>query len=283
MRMNLLVNDRPRRRVRAVVVVACAMLGACLPVVAQDSPPAGNGNGISVAGAGEVKAKPNVVEINATVAGDAELAADAIVKYRDSRKRAVEALNGLKVEGLKVESGGFTVNQGMDPSQAQAMMQGNAPPAGKSRVTVSEQLRIVIAGVDKLGDEEVMDTVLKVLDTGRDAGLQIGRQTPRNYVEMQNYNNSGPPQPLVQFKLTSPDALREKAYQQAMDDARKRGGRLATLANVKLARIVAVRESADGKADGGGNAGQPPGELTSSVFKEIPVRVNLSVRFEIEK
>src|SRR4051812_36487033 len=75
----------------------------------SDQGGSGAGEGISVAGSGEVKAKPTTVELNATVSGDAELAADAIVKYRDARRRAVEALNGLKLEGLKVEGGGFSV------------------------------------------------------------------------------------------------------------------------------------------------------------------------------
>ncbi len=54
--------------------------------------------------AGEVGALSSV-EITATVSGDAELAADATVKYRDTSRRALEALNGLKIAGLTVEPG----------------------------------------------------------------------------------------------------------------------------------------------------------------------------------
>jgi uncharacterized protein YggE len=273
-----------------------AVLFAVIPAAraqqpASDSP---GGAGISVAGSGEVKSKPNVVEINASIAGEAELAADAIVKYRDARRRAVEALTGLGLDGLKVESGGFGINQGIDNAQAQAMMQGNAGVAGKSRVTVNEQLKLTLAGLGKLKEEELLDTVLKILDTGRDAGLQIGRPTPRNYYEMQMYYNSGQGNTggLVAFKLIDADALREQAYKQAMDDARKKAERLANLAGVKLGRIVSVKDAVQ---IGSGNpqqatmmamygiAPQEQTELTSGVFKEISVRVSLAVQFEIAK
>lgn len=294
----------PRSRRSLSFLAAAALLAPlfgpllALPAAArgEESPSSGTpGNGISVAGTGEVKAKPNAVEINANISGDAELAADAIVKYRDSRRRAVEALNGLKLEGLKIDSGGFGVNQGVDAAQAQAMMNGNAAPAGKQRVTVSEQLKLTLSGVDKLKDEELMDTVLKVLDTGRDAGLQVGKPSPRNYYEMQMSYNSGNAAAagLVAFKLTDTDALREKAYKAAMDDARKKAERLATLAGVKLGRIVSVR---DAVAVSGANpqnvammamygvvAPQDGNDLTSGVFKEISVKVNLAVQFEIAK
>ena len=179
------------------------------------------------------------------------------------------------------------------------MMQGNAAPAGKSRVTVNEQLKVVLGGLEKFNDEELMDTVLKVLDTGRDAGLQIGGPTPRNYYEMQMYYNrsgAGTGGGLVAFKLTNPDALREQAYKLAMDDARKKAERLASLAGVKLGRIVAVKDAVAVGGSSGTNpqqammmamygiaASQEQAELTSPVFKEISVKVNLAVQFEIAK
>src|SRR4051812_24658852 len=223
-------ENRPTTRLSVSTTLLFALALAIGPAVAraEDQPSTGGGEGISVAGSGEVKAKPKVVEINATVTGDAELAADAIVKYRDARRRAVDALNGLKLEGLKIDSNGFSVAQGVDAAQMQAMMQGNAAPAGKQRVSITEQLKLNLTVLDRYKDEELMDTVLKVLDTGRDAGLVIGRTPPRNYYEMQMYyNNGGASQGnLVTFKLIDTDALREQAYKMAMDDAKKKAERL---------------------------------------------------------
>ncbi len=120
------------------------------------------------------------------------------------------------------------------------MMQGNAAGPSKQQVQVAEQLKIVLSGLDKLKDEELMETVLKVIDTGRDAGLVIGR-APRNYYEMQMMYNSGAQGgALVTFLLADADALREQAYKAAMADARGRAERLANLAGVKLGKIVAA-------------------------------------------
>ena len=281
-------RNRPPRATR-VVLPLLILVACCATARAQDP---GGANGISVAGSGEAKGKPTAVEISAVVSGDAELAADAIVKYRDTKRRAVEALEGLKLEGLTIESGGFAINQGMDPAQQQAMMQGNAVAGGsKQRVTVTEQLTVVLGGLDKLKDEELMDTVLKVVDTGRDGGLQIGRPQPRNYYEMQMYYNNGQGNAnMVSFKIPDAEALREKAYESAMADARKRAERLASLAGVKLGRILSVRDQGAAARNMNPQTAQmyamtgqapDPGELSSGVYTEIPARVNLAVQFEI--
>ncbi len=270
-----------------------ALVGAVGEAAAQEVVP-GGGGGISVAGSGEVKGKPTVVESTATVSGDAELAADATVKYRDARRRAVEALGGLKLEGLKIEPGGFAVNQSVDSAQAQAVMQGNAAPGGKQRIAVTEQLKITIIGLDKLKEDELMDTVLKVLDTGRDAGLVIGRPSPRNYYEMQAYYNSGGGGTgnLVNFKLTDTEALREQSYKAAMEDARKKAERLAALAGVKLGRVVSIKEAVSVGGNNPQNAVMAAygvlsptetNEISTGVFKEVSVKVNLAVQFEIAK
>src|SRR3954447_25662896 len=154
-------ENRPTTRLSVSTTLLFALALAIGPslVRAEGDQSTGGGEGISVAGSGEVKAKPKVVEINATVTGEAELAADAIVKYRDARRRAVDALNGLKLEGLKIDTNGFSVAQGMDTAQMQAMMQGNSAPAGKQRVSITEQLKLNLTVSDRYKDEELMDTV----------------------------------------------------------------------------------------------------------------------------
>ena len=44
-------------------------------------------DGITVTGTGESQAKPTSVEINVIVTADAQLTADAVVKFNDVRKR----------------------------------------------------------------------------------------------------------------------------------------------------------------------------------------------------
>jgi uncharacterized protein YggE len=246
--------------------------------------------GIMVSGAGQAKAKPSVIELNATVTGEAELANDAIVKYRDAKKRAIKALEGLKIEALSIESQGYSVNQAMDANQQMMMMRGMGGAPGKPKVQVMEQIRLVMK-VEKLKEESLMDTVLKVVDTGRDAGLIVGAPPPQNYYQMQMQAQNGQATGLVAFKIPDTAALREQAYKQAMDDAKAKAKRLADLAGVKLGRILSVQDG--GLARGGTtnvyyNAyGQPmrndETELTSGSFGDITMKVSLTVQFEIQK
>src|SRR5204863_6422102 len=155
--------------------------------------------------------KPTEVEIGALVSGEAELTNDAMVKYRDAKKRATSAVEGLKIKDLTIEPNGVSVNQAIDPNAAQMMMQGRAANMGKPKVQASESMKIVIKGVDKLGADALMDTVMKVIDTGRDAGLQIGPPTPMNYYQYQMMMQQGQGQGMLQFKIGDPAEQREKA------------------------------------------------------------------------
>jgi len=250
--------------------------------------------GITVAGSGEAKAKPTVVEINATVSGEAELAADAVVKYRDAKKKGIKAIEALKVPGLSIESNGFSVGEAADAAAAAAAMQGRGAAGGKQKVQVSEQLKLTLKDADKLDKDALMDTVLKVLDAGRDAGLTIGPPSAGGLAQMIQMQMGGAQQAsLVAFRLADPEAVREKAYQQAMEDAKSKAKRLADLAGVKLGRILSVQEGAAPKGQNENNYftmimamyGASSGEQDPMTTKlsEVPYKVALTVQFEIQK
>jgi uncharacterized protein YggE len=274
------------------VVTICAMLAMALliahPLRAADT------DGITVIGNGEAKARPTQVEITGLVAGDAELAADAIVKYRDAKKHAVDALNNLKLPSLEIVSEGFTVNQAIDPNMQMQMMRGMNPGSNaKAKVQVAEQIRLVLKNIDKLESEKLMDTLLKVLDTAKDNGLVVGPGLPQNYYQMQIAMQQGRGQSMITFKLPDPKDLRDAAFKDAMDNARSRAQRLAELSGVKLGNIISVREgnvtpntNVNVSYDPWGNPirGQAEGsDLTSQMFSEIPLKVALTVQFAIGK
>ena len=244
--------------------------------------------GITVSGTGLVKSKPTTIEIGAVVAGEAELTNDALVKYRDSKKRAVAAVDGLKMKDLAMESTGVSINQAYDPNAQQMMMQGRATNIGKPKVQASESMKIVLKGIDKMQTDVLLDTVMKVIDTGRDAGLQIGPPTPMNYYQMQQMMNNGQGMTMLEFKLADPSKAREEAYKIAMDDAKAKAKRLADLAGVKLGKIIAVQDSSSPTATTtmnpyGMQVPTESTELTSQMLTDIPLRVTLMVQFEIEK
>src|SRR5215210_6772891 len=96
-------------RAGVVTVITLIMLMLSIaPVRAQDN------IGITVSGSAKSSAKPTSVEIPCLVNGDAELTADAIVKYRDARKRAVAAIEALKIDGLSIDSKGYSVKDFVD-------------------------------------------------------------------------------------------------------------------------------------------------------------------------
>src|ERR1700722_15338081 len=79
------------KRIGVTISSTVAML-LCMAFLTAAAHADDSTNGITVSGTAKVMGKPNAVEIGAYVSGDAELTADAVVKYRDARKRAVAAL-----------------------------------------------------------------------------------------------------------------------------------------------------------------------------------------------
>ncbi len=266
--------------------VACVLLVASAARAQQ---------GITVSASGEVKSKPTMVEIGATVNAEAELTADAIVKYRESKKKGVDALNNLKMANLVIDTNGFTVNSAMDAQQQQRMMQGmGAGQSAKQKVEVTEQMKLTLKDVDKLEPEALMDSLLKIIDTGKDAGLIIGPPPISNYYEMQIRMQSGKGNSLVSFKLGDVNALKEQAYKHAMDSASAKAKRLAELAGVKLGRVLLVQEGQPKDEQSQQRMAYNPymglpmvvneqTDVSSNLFTEIPVKVVLTVQFEIVK
>jgi len=232
-------------------------------------------SGITVQGVGVAKAKPTQVEIECIVSGDAELAADATVKFRDAKKRALAAIEGLKNPDLKVTSDGVTINGLMDPNTQAMIMRGmgGQQQGAKPRVMIMEKSRLVLSNVDKLEPEALVETVLKILDVAKDGGFQVGPPQPTDYSEMQNYQRAG--MTMVMFKVPDGTALRDEAYKVALADARGKAEKLAELAGVKLGKILTISESSQ--------QGRPDGSVAGNMAGELSRRVNLSVQFEIVK
>lgn len=273
-----------------VTVMALLAILAAPPARADDS-------GISVTGIGVAKAKPTQVEIGARLSGEGELAADASVKFNDLKKKAVAALEGLKDPNLSLQFVGQTVGLAADPAAQMRQMQGQAVEA-KQRVAISEQVRLVIKGIDKLDPEKAVANVLKVLDTAKDCGLQIG-DPPGNYYQMQMRAQSGQSDAIVLFKIPDKSELESKAYEKAVADAKAKAERIAKLNGVKVGRVLAVQDLGapgepsspsaiiaamyNGAAAAAAATSTDAKEIESATLSEIPVSIRLTVRFEIEK
>ena len=226
------------------IFVACTAFAIQIPSVTFAQWYGGSNGaepGILVEGSGEVRSVPDVVEINLRLSAKGELTDDAVVKHRDSKKRALETFKALKIENLDLMEKNLSLKAG---GNMQEMMWGGMPPAANKRtqVEIGSTLRARLTGIDKIPPEELMSNVGKLLDAAQDAGVGLGMSDAdmmmmRWYGWGRQMNNS-----LVKFIVTNVKDLREKAYEMAVNDAKKRGERLARLSNVKLGPVLAVDE-----------------------------------------
>ncbi len=282
-----------------VLVLMAAVAIEAPPAAAQVGfvPGMGSTDGIAVYGTGELTARPNMVEIDLHVSGKAELTGDALVKYRDAKKRALEALDKLKLNGLSTDELSLAITAGTSIEQQQRMVNGMPQVPTKTQIEVSSTLRVQLKDVRDQPAEELIKTVGKLLDVAQDAGVSVG-PSPAEMMRNARYGNYTSNASLpVQFVVTDLEALREKAYELAVADARSRASRLAKLHQVKLGPAVSVHEVAVAGDSSGPlrTSVQTPQGTTTTIatphenepriaspsLTDVPVQVKLLVRFAI--
>ena len=270
----------------AVVVLTLALTGASRPAQAQffqewgnSSASAGNIEGFTVKGKGSVSARPNRLEIDLEVSAASELTADAIVKYRDTKRRLRDAFVALKLENVAVEERGLLVDQ-KGAQFNPYFFDGQPNRRNKVEVQLTRKLVVKCSEIRKLDEDAVLHLVATLLDVAQDAGGKVGGQNNFNPYFYDRFNRSGAG--LVRFILDDYDKLEEEAYGKAVADAEARARRLAKLSRVKLGPVTAVREtSSPGDKVQGNDDERDHKRLESSRFQEIPVRVELVVRFDV--
>jgi uncharacterized protein len=252
-----------------------------------------NLEGITVYGTGELRARPNFVEIDLRAAAKAELTDDAIVKFKDSKQRTLDAFKVLKMENLKVTETGLTVAPGNTQEIMQRMWNGQPQQnAKKPEIEISSALHLQLSEVQEVPTEELLKTIGKLLDTASDSGAEYGpSQAEMQMAYRYGRNVSGV---IVKFILRDLEKIREQAYEKAVEDARARATRLAKLHGLKLGPAVAVQEMQVSGDEGGQQAVIQPWDVQSAAgvpeepqivsnsFNEIPFRVKLMVRFATE-
>lgn len=279
------------------------MAGMCLLTAAgahaQVAATGGAADGISVFGSGELMARPNLIEIDLFVAGKAELTGDALVKHRDAKKRLLEALEKLNLPTLSTSERGLMVSAGTSLDQQQRMMNGMPQTPSKTQIEVASTIRVQLKEVREIAPEELIKTVGKLLDTAQDSGVTVG-PSPAEVMRNARYGNYMGNTSAVRFIVADLDELREKAYENAVADARARATRLAKLNHVRLGSALSVQEiqvAGDAPSNnstvnayvyyGVSQAAAGPEEIgspkiVSSTISGTPVQVKLLVRFAIQ-
>ena len=172
----------------------------------------------------------------------------------------------------------------------QAMMWGGMPMSQNKRtqIEVGSTLRARLVDVGKVPTEELMSTIGKLLDAAQDSGAGLG-VSDSDMMMMRDWGGGVQHSSLVKFIVTNIDDLREKAYEQAVADARRRAERLARLNGVKLGVVLAVDELASITRSSPYYGGYDPGdskedhsEITAETLSGGHIRIKLRVRFAID-
>jgi uncharacterized protein len=153
----------------------------------------------------------------------------------------------------------------------------------KTEVQLSRKLVVKGTDIRKLDEDALLQLTAKLLDVAQDAGARVGGSNdfdPYSYY----YDSARRTEGLVRFVLEDFDKLQEEAYEKAIADAQSRAQRLARLGRVELGAIVAVREvvvPGETAQHASGEDEDHHKRLVSSKFQEIPIRVELLVRFDV--
>lgn len=264
------MTNRHHLLLYATLCLSCIVPVAC----AADEP------SITVSGMGEVLAKPNRLEVEVRATGAAELTSDAAVKFQDAVRRVRSGLAKSGIKDLKIEDRNLRITSGMEEEGDEVVFvaQPQAAAQVKADVRISRSLRVVVSGIDKMPEADVVATVSKLIDAAKDAGAAVGRQGA-SYGPYAVAGSST----VVRFLVEHSDELREQAYRKAFDDATMRATRLAKLAHGRLGRATSIEEQSAVNMEYYGNQAEVGDEsrLTSDELSDIPVRVSLRVRFEL--
>ena len=230
---------------------------------------------ITVTGVGKVNAMPDAMELVGTVRGDGELAGDALTKFFAVANETVDKLKSLGIDGMTVSPQGLAVgqaNQGTSTTERLlAARSGRAPEAAK--VCVSERLNIRIDGIDKLNRDELLATIVKIVDAGNEAGLAFGR--PKT--EIERIRSAGESDYML-FRLVNTADEQAKARELAMKEARVNAERLADLAGVTLGRVLSIDQLNTSSYVPSSMRSEPN---TSPTREAIEVAATIRVKFEI--
>ncbi len=222
-------------------VLGLVMLAAT-PGAAQFAPGSPNPDHPTLAavGEGQVMVKPTSVELTARVVGSGELTADALVKYRDARQRAVEVIEALGIENLTVTPRGASLTLGMTQEQVMAARRGGGEVL-KPSILAGEDLLIRVTQIDQIEDAALLENLAKIIDAAQDLGLQIGPAAGSNYYQQLAYGNVGQ-MPVFLFRLDSAADAKMQARKLALGEARKRVSETAQEVGLEPVRVLSVTE-----------------------------------------
>ncbi|MEM9415231.1 MAG: SIMPL domain-containing protein [Planctomycetota bacterium] len=283
------LTSRSFRFAPAALALGLALVGAPTASAQQ--------GGITVTVTGEAEATPDLLVFEGTLMESAESPEDAVVAFRDTRRRAIQAIEGMEIEGLSVETSGLRVSQGGEMANAMGGMVigpgmgGDELQTPPGELAISQTVTIQVTGIGAMAEEDIIDLIVEVSDAAEEAGISIGAMTQEDMMMMQ-FGQGAPSSDLAIFRVSDPEAARDEAAAQAMAKARQQAQRLAELAGVELGGVTAIVEGIAASGDDGGNsylqmiwgmASEDTDAMSTPAHDPIPVTATLTVTFAIDE
>ena len=162
---------------------------------------------VSVSASGQVSAVPDLATISAGVLTEGDTARDALSRNNVAMARLID---GLKAAGIATKDI-QTTNLNVSPRYTQAK---EGRPATVSGYSVSNQVRITVRDIKKLGD---------LLDQAITLGAnQMNR---------------------IAYEVSNAETLKDEARKLAMENARRRAQLYATAAGAQLGPVLRISEN----------------------------------------
>jgi uncharacterized protein YggE len=264
---------------------------AALLAVAASISAAEDRNTITVRGKGSVRVRPDKLVLVLGANGKAEKASDAVEKLGKKRaeigdaiKKAIEGKQGLDV---KVKDSGMTFGGGAD-EMAQIRMLGGQQPDAAGEMTVTTELEITVAGIDKMADADLAGIISALIDKATDAGAEM--KPPGNRYNPFMAGGSG--NQGVFFGFSDYETQVDKAWDEAAKKAKERAEAIARRLGLTVGDAVRVKDvTGEGPAalkavnpyaammGMGGDEDGP--KIKSS--GEMEMTVEMEVEFELKK
>lgn len=261
-------------------------LALLLMTVAAVTPARAEDQTVNVSAMGEIKVRPDTVEISGMLSESNEKMKDAVTAFRDTQRRAIASVQAAGIENLTVKASELSISVSGEMMEYDRFGNEVEKPLPKGSLTISQSVTLKITGLDKLEEQEVIDLVVKLIGAAREAGIDLNAISASDMQRM-NWGYGIDSSGSAVFSISDPDAVRKAATKDAMAKARADAEFLAELAGGKLGPVVAIGDGQSSQASitpyyyGYGMAEEDLSEYATPSLDEITVYRPLAVTFRL--
>lgn len=255
-----------------------------LPSVAQQT--------ITVSAVGQAMVKPDTLVLTGEFSDANEKMKDAVTGFRDTRRRALAAINELGIENMTVSTSALSMQIAGAPQGGG--FGGGAPQAvADGALVISQAVTLTVSGIDKMEEAELIDLITKLMAGAKEAGVKSQQAMTPQAMMMMQMGMGGGSSGAAMFSVSDPSQAHKAATKDAVEKARADAAYLAELAGGKLGQVVRISDSPAASSDeesnmnpymmmGGAMMGGGASDASSqATMEDITITRPLTVSFEL--